>query len=81
MPEVYRKWQSYDMIAGKIANDNTNPTINFYISGAYGPVGSDRAVKLAIDILQPFRLNNQVCFRTEKSLKCLVWQGCEEVVW
>lgn len=81
MPDVYSKWKQYDIIAGKIANDNTNPTINFYISGAYGSIDSERAVNLAIEILQPFRLNNQVCFRSDKSLKCLVYEGCEEITW
>lgn len=81
MPEEYNKWKPYDIIAGKIANDNTNPTINFYISGAYGPVGSKNAVSMAIEILKPFRLKNQVCFRTDRAMECLSYQSYEEITW
>lgn len=81
MPEEYESWKAYDIIAGKIANDNTNPTINFYISGAYGTVGSENAVRMAIEILKPFRLNNQICFRSDRALNCLLYQGYEEISW
>lgn len=70
-----------DIIAGKIANDNTNPTINFYISEAYGPIGSDQAVRLVVDMFSPFRLKNQVCFRSSKALSILEYIGYEEVKW
>lgn len=81
MPEEYSKWKDYDILAGKIANDNTNPTINFYISGAYGMIGSKKAVQTAIEILKPFRLHDQLCFRTEKSFHCLKCLHNQEVIW
>lgn len=81
LPGVYRHWEQYDILTGKIANDNTNPTIVAYMSGLYGPVGSDAAVRQAIRLLMPFRLKNQVCFRTEQSLQCLQYIRSEKISW
>ena len=66
----------YDIIGGKIANDNTNATIMLYMSGAYGEVGSKRAEDFCISLLLPERLKDQYCFRSDKALDCLtfMWQ-------
>ena len=40
-------WKSYEVIAGKIANDNTNRVITGYINGLYGEVGSESADNIA----------------------------------
>lgn len=72
-------WQSYDVIAGKIANDNTNLVITTYMDGVYGSVGSARASEIAISLLEPQNLKDQVCMRTQKALECLSFLGCEEV--
>ena len=32
---------SYDVISGKIANDDTNATILAYMGNVYGPMGSE----------------------------------------
>ena len=63
--------QDYDIIAGKIANDDTNRVITAYMGNAYGEIGSDRADADAMQQLKPNRLSNQICFRTENSLQCL----------
>ena len=34
----------YDIVIGPTANDLTNPTIQFYLSGGVGEVGSDKAI-------------------------------------
>ena len=62
------KWSGFDVIAGKIANDNTNMVITTYMNGLYGPVGSDRADDTAIGLLLPNKLTDQICFKTDKSL-------------
>lgn len=80
-PAEQNQWKQYDVLAGKIANDNTNPVILAYMSGLYGQVGSEGAMAQAIQLLLPFRLKNQVCFRTEKSLGTLTFIGSEAVSW
>ena len=54
----------YDLIMGKVANDQTNETITAYLSGAYGPMDDDRAIEFAISQLRPDRLTDQLCFRS-----------------
>lgn len=65
------KWQRYDILAGKIANDTTNQVLTAYINGLYGMPGSERADEIAISLLLLNRLSGQVCFKTETSLACL----------
>ena len=36
--------REYDIVIGPTANDFTNPTIQFYMSGGVGEVGSDAAI-------------------------------------
>ena len=70
-PELYSLYKDYDIIGGKIANDMTARTIQLYIGQGYGIPGDENADRIAIDQLLPNRLNNQYCFLTVKSLKCL----------
>ena len=72
-------WISFDAIAGKIADDDTSQVINAYISGAYGPVGSDRAVSFAIEMFIPNRLKDQLCLRTQAAIDKLVYVKREVV--
>ncbi len=69
----------YEIIAGKIANDNTNRVITGYINGLYGEAGSDSADNIAISLLIPEKLTDQVCFRTEKALDKLRFIKAEVV--
>lgn len=78
MPEELRKWADYDILIGKIANDNTNPTILAYMNRLFGDVDSETAMNTAINLLLPYRLKNQLCFRTQKALDMLAYTGCEE---
>lgn len=42
------QWKDYDVLIGKIADDNTAKTINTYMSNGYGKVGTEEAVKFVI---------------------------------
>ena len=67
----------YDVISGKVANDQTNATILAYLAGVYGEVGSQGADEICVSLLLPERLQDQACFRTGKAIACLGFQGSE----
>ncbi len=71
------KYQKFDIIAGKIANDQTARTLQFYLNGAFGEPGTDIADDFAIRSLLPNRLEDQYCFCTEKAIQALEAIGCE----
>lgn len=73
------KWESYDIIIGKIANDNTNRVITNYINGDYGNPDDDSAIKIAISLLKPEKLSDQECLRTDKALRSLSFIDSYEV--
>ena len=77
--EERKKWQDFDIIAGKIANDTTNSAITAYINGAYGKIGSEAADAIAMQLLLPNKLKEQICFRTQESLQCLSFLKSEEI--
>lgn len=68
---VLDEWKKYDVIIGKIADDTTNQVITAYIEGLYGEPGTETADNIAISLLMPERLNNQICIRTDKALDAL----------
>ncbi len=74
-----KKWEKYDVIAGKIANDTTNQVITAYMNGLYGEIGSESADNMAISLLLPNKLLNQICFRSQASLKSLMFQKSQKV--
>lgn len=74
------KWNEYDIIAGKIANDATNQVITAYINGLYGRPGKRAADEMAISLLLPNKLKEQVCFRTKIALPCLQFLESKEVL-
>jgi hypothetical protein len=61
----------YDIVIGPTANDYTNPTIQFYMSGGVGEVGSDVAINELIRLLLPYKLPFQYFFATERAVDCL----------
>ena len=79
VPGELEKWAGQDLICGKIADDRTNSVIAAFLDGVYGPVESERAAELAIGFLEPGKLRDQWCFRTEKALACLKFVSAEEV--
>lgn len=70
-PDVREKYARFDIIGGKIANDQTARTLQLYISHAYGEPGTDDADSFAIKTLLPNRLEDQFCFCNEKAIKAL----------
>lgn len=75
-----KKWEKYDIIAGKIADDTTNQVITAYMEGIYGKVGSERADEIAIGLLLPDKLTNQICIRTEKAMNKLSFINYKEQI-
>ncbi len=78
LKEEVDKWLDYDIIIGKIANDTTNQVITAYLNGLYGEVGTESADEIAIRLLMPEKLKDQICIRTQKAISRLSYVGCEE---
>ena len=78
-PELVKKMQPYDVVSGKIANDDTNASIAAYIQGVFGEIGSEGADRICISLLLPERLKDQFCFRTDKALAMLSFEGSEKI--
>ena len=77
--DIINKMNEYDIISGKIANDNTNITITAYSDGLYGEIGTENADRICISFLLPERLKDQFCFRTNKALSTLKYEGSEKI--
>lgn len=56
--------QSYDVIWGPVANDRTMDVINQYINGSFPE-------DIAIQLLLPMKLKDQVVMKTRKALEAL----------
>ncbi len=74
--ELVEEYGKYDVLSGKIANDNTNATIVAYMAGTFGAVGSAQADGICIGLMLPERLRDQYCFRTSRALSCLTFKEC-----
>ncbi len=70
-PELCGKFETVDVVAGKIADDQTAMTLNNYVSGAFGEPGTERADRIAVELLEPNRLEDRFCFRTRKAISSL----------
>lgn len=71
--------ETFDVIGGKIANDDTNATILAYMAGTFGRTGSAQADNICISLLLPDRLKDHYCFRSDKALNSLTWIGQEKI--
>lgn len=78
-PKIVESLNHYDVIGGKIADDNTNATITAYMVGTFGSLGTETADNMCISLLLPERLQDQFCFRTNAALKCLSFVENERV--
>ncbi len=78
LKEELALWEKYDVIVGKIANDNTNQVITAYLNGVYGEVGTESADGIAIGLLMPEKLTDQICLRTEKAMAAIKFAGSEK---
>lgn len=74
------KWEKYDVIVGKIANDTTNQVITAYINGIYGTPGSESADQIAISLLMPEKLTDQICLRSKRAIAALKYLGFDEQI-
>jgi hypothetical protein len=63
---------NYDIVTGKIANDNVGETVSFVMSGIMRKED-------AITRLRFQKINNQICFNSEKSLEYLKFINAEEL--
>ena len=79
-PIIVEEMKKYDIIGGKIANDNTNATIAAYIALAYGDIGTQTADDMCIGLLLPERLSDQFCFKTDDALNSLSFAE-SECIW
>lgn len=77
--DIEAEMAQHDVIAGKIADDQTNTTLAAYIAGAFGTIGEKEADEFCIRQLLPDRLKDQFCFKTEKALECLHFVEGEKV--
>ena len=77
--KVKKKMQDYDVIFGKIANDDTNATITAYMGNVFGPMGSEQADRMCISLLLPEWLRDQFCFRSEAAISALDFIGNERI--
>ena len=62
----------YDIVTGKIANDNVGETVSYVVSGVMRKAD-------ALERLKFEKINNQVCFNTERALDYLKYVEFEEV--
>jgi hypothetical protein len=62
----------FDIVIGKIANDNVGETVSYVVSGVMRKED-------AVERLKFEKINNQICFCTEKALSFLHYTGQEEV--
>ena len=62
-----------------VASDQTNATIVTYMGGIFGRPGSTTGDDACIRLPIPERLRDQHCFRTEKALEALQFEGSEPV--
>lgn len=77
--DSYESKEQFDIIVGKIADDATATIINNYLTDEYGDKKTKNAMKTALGLLLPNRLKDQICFKTEKALKCLSFVSFEEL--
>ena len=70
-PELLKKYRTTDIIAGKIADDQTARTLQQYIGGYFGTPGHPDTDNDTIKKLFPNRLQDQFCFRTEDAVNSL----------
>ena len=78
-PEYADTYKTYQVIGGKIANDQTARTLQLYVSGAFGEPVSKEADAFAIQQLLPNRLGDQYCFRDDAAVRQLVFIGSDPV--
>ena len=77
--DIRKQMENYDVIGGKIANDDTNTTITAYMGNVFGQMGSEQADNMCISLLLPERLQDQFCFRSSLAISKLQFIKNEKV--
>jgi hypothetical protein len=77
--DIRKQMENYDVIGGKIANDDTNTTITAYMGNVFGQMGSEQADNMCISLLLPERLQDQFCFRSPSAISKLQFIKSEKV--
>jgi hypothetical protein len=67
--EYKREVQEYDIVYGPTADARTMQVLDDYIDGRFGKVGSEKAVKEVIYLLNTNIFSEQICIKSEKALK------------
>ena len=78
--DIRKEMADYDVVSGKIANDDTNATILAYMGNVFGPMGSEQADNMCVSLLLPERLQDQFCFRSMAALSKLRFVKSERVI-
>lgn len=68
LPNMFK---GFEVIIGKVADDNTSFVFSIYSSNGYGRIGSKNAIDTAIKYLKPDSLKDQICIRSKKGLNKL----------
>ena len=66
---------AYDIIIGPTANDDTSLILKSYYSGLYGDIDSEKALQLALDLIESNNLPAQICFSANAATLCLTQKG------
>ncbi|MDR3302308.1 MAG: DUF3990 domain-containing protein [Spirochaetaceae bacterium] len=66
-----RYTHGYDIVTGKIANDSVGETVSYVMRGIMRRED-------ALERLQFEKINNQICFASEKALSCLRYLDFED---
>ena len=69
------KNHDYDIVIGPTANDDTSLVLKSFFSGLYGDLESDRAVTIALEMIEAENLPEQIYFGSNSSLACLTQKG------
>jgi len=69
------KSHHYDIVIGPTANDDTSLVLKSYFSGLYGDVESERALTVALDMIEAENLPSQVYFGTNEATVSLAQKG------
>ena len=73
--KVREKSHNYDIVIGPTANDDTSLVLKSYFTGLYGDVGSERAVQIALEMVEAENLPVQIYFGSNAATACLRQKG------
>lgn len=76
-PELLSQLSGFDIICGKIADDDTARVLASYVNGVYGIPGTKETDGFVIRSLLPDRLKDQICFKTEQAVSFLKFEWSE----